>query len=97
MPPDKPICVETEIYEGHCTKIISGERFVINETNKYEDKTWFEHRPYMLLMPASTWTELKAYIVKACKRYGNCQKEISSWEKTVQIVDDQLKEKNGSK
>ena len=93
MPPDKPICVETEVYEGHCTNIISGTRFIVDETHKYEGKTWFEQRHYMLMMPASTWAELKAYIVKACKKYGNCQSEVSDWSKTVNVIDEQLKVK----
>lgn len=93
-PPDVPICVEFTPERGRCVKIISGEKFDVNESLKFEEKTWWEHRPTMIQMPASSWAKMKAFIIKMCKKYGKCDKEISSWDRTIVTIDQQLEEKN---
>lgn len=93
MPPDIPVCVEFAPDHGRCVKIISGEKFDVDEEQKFEGKTWWEYRPAMMLVPASSWAKLKAYTIKACKKYGNCQKEVSSWDRTIEIIDESLAQK----
>lgn len=93
-PPDVPVCVEFTPSRGRCVKIISGEQFDVNEDQKFEGKTWWEYRPAMLQMPASSWAKIKAYIIKTCKKYGQCQKEVSSWDRTVEYIDAQLEAKD---
>lgn len=92
-PPDSPLCVEITPTRGSCTKIISGESFDVDDDHKFEDKTWWEHRPAMILMPASTWKELKTYIIKMCKKTNMCDKEITNWERTVDQLDNKIQEK----
>lgn len=92
-PPDVPICVELNPDKAYCVKIVSGAEFNIDEQNKFENKTWWEQRPTMIQMPASSWAEIKSYIIKTCKKYGQCEKEISSWDRTIENVDGALKQK----
>lgn len=93
QPPDKPICVEINITTGACTLPVSGKQFIIDETHKFENKTWWEMRPAMLLMPASTWAAFKIWIIKLCKKTNKCDQEISSWDRTLENVDTQLNQK----
>jgi hypothetical protein len=86
-PPDVPVCIEFAPDRGACVRIISGQEFKIDENNKFEAKTWWEHRPAMILVPASSWAELKSFIIKACKKYNNCDQEIESWERTLNTID----------
>lgn len=92
-PPDKPLCVEMNINSGFCVKIMSGETFIVDEERKYEGKTWWDMRPAMIQMPASTWKELKAWIIKMCKKTNQCGEEVPSWDRTVNIIDSQLETK----
>lgn len=89
MPEDRPICTEVSPVEGFCVRIISGKSFTVNESQKYEGKTWWEMRPAMILMPASTWASLKAWIIKTCKNNQQCDK-LASWQRTVEIIDTQV-------
>ncbi|MGZ3744422.1 MAG: hypothetical protein ACXVB1_00030 [Pseudobdellovibrionaceae bacterium] len=75
---------------GQCTNIISGKSFEVNETNKLNGKTWWEMRPAMIQVPASTWASLKKFIIKTCKKYDSCQKEVPTWERTIGNVDGAL-------
>jgi hypothetical protein len=84
--PDEPVCVELSPSEGYCTYTVSQKSFRVNDEQKFEGKTWWEMRPYMLQVPPQTWARIKAYIVKVCKERGGCG-EIGTWESTVDRVD----------
>lgn len=94
MPPDKPLFVEISPTEGFGVNIMSGKQITVDDTHKYEGMTWWEMRPYMILMPASTWAPLKAWIIKICKANPRqCDKAVGNWEKTVNTIDKQLESK----
>jgi hypothetical protein len=78
-----------DITRGRCVHIISGKSFVISGKKEelFEGKTWWDLTPTMILVPASSWAELKKYIIKNCKRTGKCDKEISNWENTIETID----------
>lgn len=99
-PPDAPICVEMAPDRGYCTRMISGESFEVDETHPMidgttgEKKTWWEMRPIMLQVPPATWAGIKKFIVKICKKTGQCgDAEIASWNRVTDSVDSKLKEK----
>ncbi len=94
--PDIPVCTEISLSRGWCTNTISDQEFFIDElrphsfTGKKEDaKTWWELRPYMVYVPFPSWAELKAYIIKQCKR-TNCKEYVASWERKIQGLDDKI-------
>jgi hypothetical protein len=89
-PPNVPVCREKDIDKGRCTRVVSGESFEVNELLKFEGKTWYELRPYFILVPISSWAELKGYIVKMCKRYGNCQNPDTNATETIKTIDSML-------
>ena len=95
---DSPVCVEATPYRGHCVKIFSGERFVVDDTHPYKiegiDYTWWDMRPLMIQVPPNSWAEIKAGIIKSCKKYPSlCKENISSWERSVGEIDNQIKQK----
>lgn len=99
-PPDEPICIELDIARGWCTNTISGKEFFIDELHKYsptgdkkDAKSWWELRPYMIHVPASTWVEIKTFIIKICKQTNACSGTAASWDRTVERVDETLDSK----
>jgi hypothetical protein len=92
-PPDVAACVELSLEKGYCTKTISDESFYVDEENKLEEKTWWELRPYMIQLPISSWVKIKAYIIKMCKKYGQCDQEISSWDRKIEKIDNLIDRK----
>lgn len=92
-PPKIPVCVEISMARGYCINTITGEEFEVNETKLLDGKTWWNARTSMVMMPATSWAKLKTYIITQCKKTKLCDKEISSWNRTIQSVDTALEAK----
>lgn len=91
--PDVPVCVEITPERARCVKIISGTESTIDETNLYNGFTWWEARPTMVQVPAESWAQIKAFIIKVCKKSNQCDSQISSWERSIQAIDSSLQSK----
>jgi len=89
-PPDIPLCTEITPDRGYCINTISSTEFEVNDTELLNGKTWWESRPLMIYMPTSSWVELKKFIIKICKKTKRCDKSISSWNRTVGIIDKKI-------
>lgn len=88
------MCVEMSLTRGECINTMSGTKFRVDETNKLNGKTWWEMRPTNLILPLTSWVELKKFIIKLCKKNKNmCDKEVSNWERSLNTVDKYQKEK----
>ena len=71
--PNIPICYELDVDRAHCAYTLDQSmNFEWNETNLYLGKTYWEAKPTLLQLPPSSWAEIKAFIVKICKKQGNC-------------------------
>jgi len=92
-PPAIPICVELSMSRGYCINTITAEEFEVNDTKLIDGKSWWIARPSMVMMPASSWAKLKTYIITQCKKTKLCDKEISSWDRTIKSVDTALEKK----
>lgn len=94
--PDVPVCTEITMSRGFCANTISGKEYFIDdehpiknpETGKME--TWWDIRYKMILVPPSSWSEIKSSIVKSCKKSGQCNKNISDWQRTVETIDKKI-------
>jgi hypothetical protein len=89
--PDVPVCVEINQVKGFCTNTISDHDYVIDEQhpvalNGEKPKTWWQMRPFMVLVPTSSWKQFKEYIIEQCKR-TNCDQYIQSWDRKIQELD----------
>lgn len=85
--PDVPVCVEINQVKGFCTNTVSDKDYEIDEQHPVafgdeKPMTWWERRPYMILVPASSWKAFKEYIIKQCKR-TNCDKYVKSWDRKI--------------
>lgn len=94
------MCIELEMTRGWCTKTVSGVEFYIDETHPYsftgekaDLKTWWEMRPYMILIPWQTWAAIKKFIIDICKDSNQCSGTVQSWDRTVERVDTVLDQK----
>ena len=88
--PDFPACIELHPAEGYCINTVSSKEFRVSEKNKWEDKTWWELRPYMIYLPHLSWVEIKKFVINVCRKY-NCDKfEIGNWERTVNKIDEAI-------
>lgn len=92
-PPNVPVCIELGMSRGYCVTTIKGEEFYIDEVNKYNGKTFWEMRPEMIMLPPDSWADIKKFIIKICKKTNECQKEVSSWDRSIKNIDEKLKEK----
>lgn len=96
--PDIPVCTEISPVKGFCTNTVSDVDFFIDDKHphafgkdKTQAKTWWELRPYMVYVPFPSWAELKAYIIKQCKR-TDCASYVSSWERKLSEMDKKITE-----
>jgi hypothetical protein len=90
-PPDEPLCTQINIRKGYCVNTISSTEFEVSEAKKYKGKTWWQLKPHLIYMPASSWSAIKKFIVKACKRSNMCKgKDITSWNRTVEKIDKKI-------
>ena len=87
--PDVPACVELDINRGYCINTISDREFLVSDKNNPLGEEWFDARPKMVMLPASSWASIKGYILKQCKRHNDCN--LKSAEKKVGAIDKRLK------
>jgi hypothetical protein len=67
---------------------MSNREYVIDDENPLNGKTWWDLRPTMIYMPSDSWVEVKSFIIKICKKTGQCNgKSIVDWERTVEKID----------
>jgi hypothetical protein len=90
--PDFILCKEIFPYKAWCTTVISGkEKFVDNE-NKLNGKTWWDQRQDMIQIPYESWVQVKEYIIKNCKKSGQCDSSIAKYQDTIQNIDNKIGE-----
>lgn len=90
-PPDVPLCAELGPTKGICINTISSKEKIIDEQNKHNDQTWWQMRPYMILMPIDSWVEIKRFIIKVCKSSGKCKNTtITNWERSIGKIDQKI-------
>lgn len=82
--------------KGFCTTIISGKDQIVDDANLMDDKTWFEARHEMILVPVDTWASLKKYLIMNCKRSRNCNANIDSWNRSIETIDGELLKKQSA-
>ncbi|MFM6929953.1 MAG: hypothetical protein ACKOX6_15895 [Bdellovibrio sp.] len=92
-PPDFKMCVEMNLERGECMKVISGQKIRIDEDHKNPDtkQSWWEMRPTNLILPLESWLDIKKFIINLCHQNQNmCDKEVASWDRSLQNVDQDL-------
>lgn len=80
--PDVPICAEVSLSKGICTYTVSGKNIEVTDDKPLDGQTWFDIRAKVLAVPASSWAEIKAWMIKQCKK-NKCNVDISSWDRDI--------------
>lgn len=88
--PAVSICTEISPSAGYCINTITSEEYMVSDTHARDGQTWWEMRSSMMMVPASSWAELKAFIIKICKKSGKCDTELGNWERTIERIDQQV-------
>jgi hypothetical protein len=70
--PDVPVCTEITPDRAFCTYTVSNKEFYWDDINLYEKKTYWESRQTMILVPSSSWSKIKAFVIKMCEKSGQC-------------------------
>lgn len=68
--------------KGVCTFTVSGKNIEITDEKPYEGQTWFDMRSKVLAVPAKSWADIKAWMIKQCKK-NKCNVDISSWDREL--------------
>lgn len=89
-PKDDPLCKELSMTRGYCVNMLSGKAYEVNEEQRLNGKTWWDMRPTNIQMPIDTWKNLKEFIIRVCKKYDNCDENVSSWERTLNVIDEKV-------
>jgi hypothetical protein len=70
---------------------MSSTEFEVTDDRPWDGETWWELRPKMIQMPVKSWTAIKSFIIKICKKSNNCSgPSISNWERTVNTIDQKI-------
>lgn len=91
--PRVPICTELGPTRAYCVNTITSEEFEWNGTRLLNGKSYWESRPSLLLLPASSWAEIKIFIIEICKKTQDCDSQIGNWQRTLNTIDSQVKMK----
>jgi len=81
--PDVPICAEINLSKGICTYTLSGKNIVVDDDHPLNGQTWFDMRSKILAVPASSWAEIKSWMIKQCKKTNKCDADISQWDRDI--------------
>lgn len=85
--PAVPLCVELSPVKGYCVNTITNEEQIVDEMHPMNKQTWWEMRPSMIYMPAQSWAQLKAFIIKICRKSKQCDTDLGKWERSVELID----------
>lgn len=85
-PPDVKVCVElVKDKKGFCAYTISDKEETI------EGQPWKDIKVKSLIVPAQSWAEIKAFILKVCEKTKEC--ELVSTQKKINKMDNATNEK----
>lgn len=66
--------------KGFCVWTISKKEMVVDDVTLLNGKTWLDLVIESVYVPADSWSEIKSYIIKTCKKKNDCEKDISTWK-----------------
>lgn len=83
------ICAEIPFIdgpEGACTHTVTHKSTLVNAQD------WKLRRPFMLMIDARYWTEIKKDWLKACRIAGpDCNVQVESIDRVIQLLDSAAK------
>lgn len=102
--PDVPVFVEIHPLKGWGTYTITEKEMFVDEQRPFEMNgkkyKWPELKRASLIMPATSYAKIKAFIIKYCKRVETCANDVGKWRsKTDKIqgalINDEVSKSNG--
>jgi len=81
--PNVVVCAEINLSKGICTYTVSGKNIVVDDEHPLNGQTWFDMRSKILAVPASSWAQIKVWMIKQCKKTNKCDADISQWDRDI--------------
>lgn len=81
--PDVWCCRARTVNSGFCTKTISNEDMIVDDTHLLNGKTWIDLKIESVYLPSESWVKIKEFVIKECKKTNKCSKEIASWDRKL--------------
>ncbi len=88
--PDLPIITRLSATRGYYVYSISNKEGYVDDEHLLNGKTFLDYTIESVFVPADSWKEIKAYIIKNCKRSNECNQNIDSWERKIKTIDSNL-------
>lgn len=84
--PDTWVCRARSVNQGFCTKTLSNEDFIVDDTHLLNGKTWIDLKIESVYVPVESWADIKGFILKKCKKNQDCSNNIGTWEGKIDSV-----------
>ena len=65
---------------------ISEKEFVVDKDHFLNKKNWNDVKVSSLYIPAESWGQIKAYLLKMCKKTGKCG-DLSRWDRRAKRLE----------
>lgn len=88
--PDTWVCRARSVNQGFCTKTISQEEKIVDDSNTIYGKTWIDLKIESVYVPVESWGEIKKYIVDQCKKRQDCSNDIGTWTSKIDSLNPTL-------
>lgn len=85
--PNGPVCVSLTPVRGYCIETLSEKEYPVDDVNLLDGKTWRELEMVSLRVPPGYWAQIKAYLLKQCRKNKNCRGDLGKWETKADKVD----------
>lgn len=85
-PPSVFVCTRLSQSEGFCVNTITEEEKIVSDTSLLNEKTWLDLVIESVYVPADSWKEIKAYIIKQCKKHNDCGQNIGKWQNKLDKI-----------
>lgn len=82
--PDVPVITRISPTEGFYVYTVSDKEGVVSDENLLDGKTFLDYVIEGVIVPADSYSKIKAFIIKMCKKYKECG---VSWERRLERLE----------
>lgn len=92
--PDVPVITRTGPTSGFYVFTVSDKEGDVDDTHLLEGKTFLDYVIEGVIVPADSYAEIKAYILKTCKRYKDCEGDLGKWKTKLDKIEKKKPQEN---
>lgn len=84
--PDVPVITRLSPNSGYYVYTVSEKEGVVDDENLLNGKTFLDYVVEGVIVPADSYSEIKAYILKSCKKSNGCGNDIGKWKSKLDKI-----------